>query len=61
METRMSLLCAVALVSVVAFGGGSSTLVRCNQPGGRVVIDNRHEPLRRFYRNVAVSLGFYLQ
>jgi len=42
-------------------GGGSSTLVRCNQPGGRVVIDNRHEPLRRFYRNVAVSLGFYLQ
>ena len=40
-------------------GGGSSTLVRCNQPGGRVVIDNRHEPLRRFYRNVAVSLGFY--
>ena len=40
-------------------GGGSSTLVRCNQPGGRVVIDNRHEPLRRFYRNVAVNLGFY--
>ena len=40
-------------------GGGSSTLVRCNQPGGRVVIDNRHEPLRRFDRNVAVSLGFY--
>ena len=40
-------------------GGGSSTIVRCDQPGGRVVIDNRHEPLRRFYRNVAVSLGFY--
>ena len=41
-------------------GGGSSTLVRYDQSGGRVVIDNRHEPLRLFYRNVAVNLGFYL-
>ena len=56
----MPLLCVVALVSVVAFGGGCpETIVRCDQPGGRVVIDNRHEPLRRFYRSVAVNLGFY--
>ena len=41
-------------------GGGSSTLVRCDQAGGGVVIDNRHDPERRYYRNVAVSLGFHL-
>ena len=41
-------------------GGGSSTLVRHDQAGGGVVIDNRHDPERRYYRNVAVSLGFYL-
>ena len=41
-------------------GGGSSTLVRHDQAGGGVVIDNRHDPKRRHYRNVAVSLGFYL-
>ena len=42
-------------------GGGSSTLVRYDQDGGGVVIDNRHEPNRRYYRNVAVNLGFYFQ
>ena len=41
-------------------GGGSSTLVRCDQSGGGVVIDNRHDPDRYYYRDVAVSLGFYL-
>ena len=41
-------------------GGGSSTLVRYDQSGGGVVIDNRHDPDRYHYRNVAVSLGFYL-
>ena len=41
-------------------GGGSSTLVRCDQTSGRVVIDNRHDANRRYYRNVSVSLGFYL-
>lgn len=41
-------------------GGGSSTLVRCDQAGGGVVIDNRHDANGRYYRNVAVSLGFYL-
>jgi len=40
-------------------GGGSSTLVRYEQPRGRVVIDNRHAPFRRFYRNVSVNLGCY--
>ena len=40
-------------------GGGSSTLVRYDQSVGGVVIDNRHDPNRRHYRNVAVSLGFY--
>lgn len=38
-------------------GGGSSTLVRWD--GEKVVTDNRHDPHRRYYRNVALSLGFY--
>ena len=42
-------------------GGGSSTLVRFDRDGGKVVVDNRHDPNRRYYRNVAVSLGFYYQ
>ena len=41
-------------------GGGSSTLVRCDAASGVVVVDNRHEPSRIYYRNVAASLGFYL-
>ena len=41
-------------------GGGSSTLVRYDQAKGGVVVDNRHDPFRRFYRNVAISLGFCL-
>ena len=41
-------------------GGGSSTLVRYDAASGGVVVDNRHEPSRRHYRNVAASLGFYL-
>jgi len=41
-------------------GGGSSTLVRFDAASGKVVVDNRHEPSRRHYRNVATSLGFYL-
>ena len=41
-------------------GGGSSTLVRCDAASGVVAVDNRHEPSRRYYRNVAASVGFYL-
>ena len=41
-------------------GGGSSTLVRYDADRGVVVVDNRHEPSRRYYRNVAASIGFYL-
>ena len=40
-------------------GGGSSTLVRYDADRGVVVVDNRHEPSRRYYRNVAASIGFY--
>ena len=40
-------------------GGGSSTLVRFDKASGAVVVDNRHDPNRRHYRNVAVSIGFY--
>ena len=40
-------------------GGGSSTLVRYEADRGVVVVDNRHEPSRRYYRNVAASIGFY--
>jgi len=41
-------------------GGGSSTLVRWDDAKGEVVVDNRHDPRRLYYRNVAVCLGFYL-
>ena len=41
-------------------GGGSSTMVRYDAGRGVVVVDNRHEPSRRYYRNVAASIGFYL-
>ncbi len=40
-------------------GGGSSTLVRWDGEKGEAVTDNRHDPGRRFYRNVAASIGFY--
>ena len=40
-------------------GGGSSTLVRWEREKGEPVIDNRHDPNRRYYRNVAANLGFY--
>ena len=46
--------------AINADGGGSSTLVRYDQTGGGVMIDNRHDANRRYYRNVSVSLGFYL-
>ena len=40
-------------------GGGSSTLVRWDGEKGEAVVDNRHDPNRRYYRNVALCLGFY--
>lgn len=40
-------------------GGGSSTLVRWDGEKGEAVVDNRHDPSRRYYRNVAVNLGFW--
>ncbi len=40
-------------------GGGSSTLVRWDSEKGEAVVDNRHDPSRRYYRNVAANIGFW--
>ncbi|MBR2838606.1 MAG: phosphodiester glycosidase family protein [Kiritimatiellae bacterium] len=60
-DLALLLKAAGALDAINVDGGGSSTLVRLDQSEGGVVVDNRHDPKRRHYRNVAVSLGFYFQ
>ena len=60
LDLALLLKAAGAADAINADGGGSSTLVRWDGEKGAAVIDNRHDPDRRYYRNVALCLGFYL-
>ena len=59
-DLALLLKAAGAVDAINVDGGGSSTLVRWDGERGEAVVDNRHDPSRRYYRDVALCLGFYL-